>query len=87
LLIDGDSRDVADVVHHWESEGKNANVQLEWDTPIKLSQVLIKCDTNVRRNLMMRKDSRNDDKFTNTVPVELLKSLDLEVRVNGQWIK
>ncbi|MDO6738677.1 FAD-dependent oxidoreductase [Wenyingzhuangia sp. 2_MG-2023] len=87
LLIDGYSRDVADVVHHWESEGKNANVQLEWDKPIKLSQVLIKCDTNVRRNLMMRKDSRNDDKFTNTVPVELLKSLDLEVRVNGQWIK
>ncbi len=87
LLIDGYPRDVEDEIHHWQSDGLDANVQLEWSKPVKLSKILIKCDTNVRRNLLMRKDSRNDDKFTNTVPVELLKSLDVEARVNGAWIK
>ncbi|MGY6647535.1 FAD-dependent oxidoreductase [Wenyingzhuangia sp. IMCC45574] len=87
LLIDGYSRDVENEIHHWQSDGLNANVQLEWDKPVKLSSVMVKCDTNTRRNLLMRKDSRNDEKFTNTVPVEMLKSLDLEVRINGEWVK
>ena len=34
---------------------------------------------------MMRKDSRVNDKFTNAVPQELLKSLSLEARIDGRW--
>jgi hypothetical protein len=36
---------------------------------------------------MMRKDSRVSATFTNTVPEELLKSLEAEVRVKGKWVK
>ena len=87
LLIDGMSRDIEDKIHHWQSDGLPAEVQMEWTEAISLSKVELKCDTNVKRNLMMRKDSRNDATFTNSVPKELLKSLVLEARVNGKWIK
>lgn len=86
LLTDGYSRDVGQVVHHWQSEGLPADVQFEWEKPVTLSKVEIKCDTNVHRNIMMRKDSRNDQNFTNTVPAELLKSLEVEARVDGKWV-
>ncbi|NIJ45327.1 hypothetical protein FHR24_001795 [Wenyingzhuangia heitensis] len=91
LLVDGYSRDVKTDqgydIHHWESDGQSAHVQLEWESLILLSKIEIKCDTNVHRNILMRKDSKNDTRFTNTVPVELLKSLDVEGRVNGKWVK
>lgn len=87
LLIDGYARDVQHTIHHWQSDGMDANVQLEWEKPIQLSKVMLKCDTNTRRNIMLRKDSKNNDQFTNTIPVEMLKSLDLEVRIDGKWVK
>ncbi len=86
LLMDGVSRDIADEVHHWESDGLPAEITLEWQQPVLLSQVEIKCDTNVRRNILMRKDSRVSPTFTNTVPVELLRSLQLEALVDGKWV-
>ena len=58
---------------------------MEWETPVQLSAVELKCDTNVKKNIMMRKDSKNNETFANHVPVELLKKLDLEVRVEGEW--
>ena len=87
LLTDGMSRDFEGVVHHWASEGLPANVQVEWEKPIDLSKVELKCDTNVKRNLMMLKESTVDETHWNDVPVELMKTLDLEARVNGQWVK
>lgn len=87
LLIDGMSRDFEGAVHHWCSKGLPADVQMEWDIPVSLSKVEVKCDTNVTRNIMMRHDSRNDKAFTNTIPEELLKSLVLEARVRGVWKK
>lgn len=87
FLIDGMSRDFEEEIHHWESNGLPAELQMEWNEPVGLSKVELKCDTNVKRNLMMRKDSRNDKYFGNSVPKELLKSLELEARVNGQWVK
>lgn len=39
----------------------------------------------MKRNILMRKDSKVDEAFWNDVPVELLKSLDLEARINGRW--
>ncbi|SEQ23892.1 FAD-dependent oxidoreductase [Neolewinella agarilytica] len=86
LLTDGWSRDFLDVVHHWESEGLPANAQLEWREPVLLRKIEIKCDTNVRRNILMRKDSKVSKTFTNTVPEELLKTISVEGRVKGQWV-
>lgn len=87
LLNNGMSRDIDDNIHHWQSDGLPAEVQMEWEQAIDLSKVEIKCDTNVKRNLMMRKDSRNDETFNNSIPKELLKSLELEARIKGKWTK
>lgn len=85
LLNDGWGRDFEGIDHGWESQGLPAEVLMEWDAPIALSKVEIKCDSNVKRNLMMTKNSKVSPTFWNDVPIELLKSLDLEARVNGRW--
>lgn len=86
LLTDGVSRDFKGEVHHWQSAGLPADLNIEWTAPVALSKVEIKCDTNVHRNIMMLKGSTVNKTFTNTVPEELLKSISLEARVKGQWI-
>ncbi|OEJ99012.1 fumarate reductase [Flavivirga aquatica] len=86
-LINGFSRDIDGKNNHWQSDGLSADLQLEWESSISLSYVELKCDTNLQRNIMMRKDSRNDELYFNGIPNELLKSLSLEARVNGKWIK
>ncbi|WP_282135538.1 FAD-dependent oxidoreductase [Seonamhaeicola maritimus] len=85
LLIDGVSRDEQGEVHHWKSNGLNAEVIFEWDEPISLSQVEIKCDTNVKKNIMMLKNTRENDAYTTIIPPELLKSMSLQVIINGDW--
>jgi len=87
LLLDGYSRDVGDTIHHWKSEGLPASVQFEWERAVRVSRIEIKCDSNVRRNIMMLKDSRNDANHTNRVPDELLRSLGVSLRVDGKWIE
>ncbi|MDZ8117608.1 FAD-dependent oxidoreductase [Pontiella sp. NLcol2] len=87
LLNDGVARDFEGVEHGWESHGLPAEVIMEWEEPINLSKVEIKCDTNLKRNICMRKDSKVSFNYWNDVPVELLKSLDVEARVNGKWVK
>ncbi len=87
LLTDGVSRDINGKVHHWQSDGLPAYVQMEWEYPVSLSSVEIKCDTNVKRNIMMRKDHKESETFGTTVPPELLKSLELEARIDGKWVK
>jgi len=86
-LIDGVSRDRGDEVHHWEADGLNAELQLEWKKPVELSQVLLKGDTNVLRQIMMHKNPDNYAKKgqVQDVPPELIKSALVEVRVNGKW--
>ncbi|GGA86159.1 hypothetical protein GCM10011369_30270 [Neiella marina] len=85
LLTNGISRDIDGQVNHWMSRGLPADVVFEWQQPVELSNVEIKCDTNTKRNIMMLKESKNDDVFINAVPPELLKQLQLEARVNGRW--
>jgi hypothetical protein len=87
LLTDGYSRDAQGEIHHWQSDGLPAKVWYEWEEPVALSRVEIKCDTNVERNFMLRRNYTIGEKYTNTVPVEMLKSLDVEVRVMGTWVK
>ena len=85
FLINGISRDIDGAVNHWQSDGLPAELQLEWEDPIFLSAVELKCDTNVKRNIMMRKDSKNDDLYANGIPEEMLKALSVQGRVNGKW--
>jgi len=86
LLTDGVSRDINNETHHWQSNGLPAELILEWERPVMLSRVEIKCDTNLKRNIMMRKDSKVSATFRNDVPPELLKSLDVAARVKGKWV-
>lgn len=85
LLIDGMSRDIDGRKHHWQSDGLPAEVQMEWRNPVSLTTVELKCDTNVKRNIMMRKDSSNEGIYRNNIPAEMMKSLELEARINGEW--
>ncbi|WP_078086095.1 FAD-dependent oxidoreductase [Microbulbifer mangrovi] len=85
LLTDGIARDVNEDIHHWQSAELPAEVQLEWADPVTLSTFEIKCDTNVKRNIMMRKDSLNDELFNNSVPEEMVKFLSISARVSGKW--
>ncbi len=87
LLKDGVSRDYNGKNHHWQSEGLPANIQVEWGNRVKISKVEIKCDTNVKRNIMLRRDSLENDNYSTKVPKEMLKSLDLEGRVKGKWMR
>lgn len=86
LLNDGWSRDYHGVAHHWQSDGLPAEVQLEWEGRVRISKIEIKCDTNVKRNIMLRRDSLQDDIYSTQVPKELLKSLEVEARVKGKWV-
>lgn len=86
LLIDGVSRDEDGGTHHWTSEGLDATLTLKWDTPVELSQVLIKADTNLQRNIMMLKTPRDTANYAPGIPKELLKSVSLEGLVDGTWI-
>jgi len=87
LLTDGVSRDIDGQIHHWQSDGLPAEVQLEWKKPVSLSKIELKCDTNLQVNLHLRKDEKENNEYRRTVPPELLKNLDVEVMVNGIWIK
>jgi hypothetical protein len=87
LLKDGISRDINEEIHHWQSLGLPASVELNWENPVSLSKVEIKCDTNVKRNIMMRKDSKVNETFWNGIPQELLKSLKVEAKIDGNWMK
>ncbi|WP_440876000.1 FAD-dependent oxidoreductase [Thalassotalea sp. PLHSN55] len=84
-LINGISRDIDGNINHWQSRQLPANVQLEWQEPVTISQVEIKCDTNLQRNIMMRKDSQNEGIYRNNVPEEMMKSLAVLARIKGQW--
>lgn len=86
LLTDGVSRDENGTVHHWQSDGLPAEVQLEWENPVKLSRLEIKCCTNLQCNIMMRKTAPKSH-HTKEVPPELLKSLSAEARVDGKWVE
>ena len=63
LLTDGMSRDIDGEIHHWQSDGLPAEVQLEWEKPVSLSKLELKCDTNVHVNITMRKDERENERM------------------------
>lgn len=86
-LIDGIARDINNEIHHWQSEGLNETVNLKWKSPVDMSSVEIKFDTNLNRQIMMHK---NPDKYVNQIvgiPPELVKSFSVEVLYNNEWTK
>lgn len=87
LLTDGYSRDELDKIHHWESDGLNAVLQLEWVKAIDVSSVEIKANTNLQRMIQMHKDPEKNFNQVPGVPPELLKNLTVEARVNGAWVE
>lgn len=89
LLTDGHIRDEKETIHHWESAGLNAEVQLEWEKSVEISTVEVKGDTNIYRGINMHKDPEKGPKRGQilAVPPELVKSMRVEARINGQWEK
>ncbi|MRT91981.1 FAD-dependent oxidoreductase [Ancylomarina sp. 16SWW S1-10-2] len=89
FLIDGVSRDRGEEIHHWESNGLDAELQLEWKKPVKISRVELKGDTNVLRKIMMHKNPQKNiqQKQILDVPPELIKTATVEARVRGQWVE
>lgn len=89
LLVDGISRDLGEEIHHWEANGTIANVQLEWEKPVKISKVELKGDTNVLRRMMMHKNPQKNiqHKQILDVPPELIKTASVEARIKGQWVE
>ncbi|PKQ61334.1 FAD-binding dehydrogenase [Labilibaculum filiforme] len=89
LLVDGVSRDRGEEIHHWEADGLDAELQLEWKKPVKISKVELKGDTNVLRRIMMHKNPQKNiqNEQILDVPPELIKTASVEARVKGQWLE
>ena len=87
LLVDGVSRDENNECHYWQSDGLDAVLTLEWDAEIKLSEVWLKLDTNLRKCLWkVMKDRDRSVKFTpDKLPEELVKTFEIEVLADGRW--
>ncbi|WP_111706189.1 FAD-dependent oxidoreductase [Lutibacter citreus] len=85
-LINGISRDIDGNINHWQADGLNAELQLEWKKPILLSKVEVKCDTNLHKTIFMHKLSPENEKHTSIIPKELLKSMEVQARVKGEWV-
>ncbi|SDW30452.1 FAD dependent oxidoreductase [Lutibacter oricola] len=87
LLLDGVSRDEIEKIHHWQSEGLNEELQLEWNKPQKLTSVEMKFDTNLQRKMMMHKNPAKNKGQVIGIPPELIKNLSVEARVKGDWVE
>ena len=86
-LVNGISRDIDGAINHWQSVTLPASVTLEWKKAQNISKIEVKCDTNTQRQIYMHKAKLENDKFTKEVPKEMLKTAEVEVRVNKKWVK
>ncbi|MGJ8658336.1 MAG: FAD-dependent oxidoreductase [Cellulophaga fucicola] len=84
-LVDGVGRDEVDKIHHWQTDGLNAELQLEWKKNIELTSVEFKFDTNLQRKMMMHKNPAKNKGQVIGIPPELVKSFTVEAREKGNW--
>jgi hypothetical protein len=84
-LTNGIGRDLVDKKQHWQSDGLNAKLQLEWNKPQKFTSVEMKFDTNLQRLMMMHKNPDKNKGQVTAVPPELVKDFTVEARVHGSW--
>ena len=74
-----------DKINHWQSDGLNAELQLEWNKPQKFTSVEMKFDTNLQRLMMMHKNPAKNKGQVMAVPPELVKDFTVEARIQGSW--
>mgnify|MGYP005989112749 CR=1 FL=1 len=84
-LTDGVGRDEVDKIHHWQSDGLNAEVQLEWNKPQNFTSVEMKFDTNLQRKINFHKNPAKNEGQVMGIPPELVKEFTVEARVQGSW--
>lgn len=87
-LVNGVSRDVesTNTINHWQSEGLNEKVNLEWKKAVDMSSVEIKFDTNLKRHIQMYKDPEKKRVQVAGIPPELVKHFIVEVKdAKGNW--
>ncbi|QVY65584.1 FAD-dependent oxidoreductase [Polaribacter sp. Q13] len=84
-LTDGVGRDEVDKIHHWQSDGLNADLQLEWNKPQRFTSVEMKFDTNLQRKINFHKNPNKYSEQLLVVPPELVKDFTVEARIQGSW--
>lgn len=86
-LFDGVDRDEQGVIHHWQSLGTEAVLNLSWRKSVDLSILEMKFDTNVLRPIMMHKNPQKNFNQIQGVPPELVRSFRVEAKIDGEWIE
>ncbi len=87
-LIDGVGRDVeGEPLHSWQSAEATAQLTFEWKKPINVSQVEMKFDTNLHRDINMHKDPVKHLRQVDGIPPELVKSYTIEALVGKEWVE
>ncbi|MFR9524084.1 MAG: FAD-dependent oxidoreductase [Rikenellaceae bacterium] len=86
-LFDGFSRDRVESgeIHHWQSLGTEAVLNLDWKKAVKMNTLELKFDTEVRRPIMMHKDPKKNINQIPGIPPELVRSFSVEAKIDGQW--
>ncbi|MFI3286220.1 MAG: FAD-dependent oxidoreductase [Rikenellaceae bacterium] len=84
-LLDGVSRPVEGLQTHWESEGATAELDIKWRKAVEISSVEFKFDTDLSQPIMMHKNEDRNALQIQQVPLELVKSLSIEAKVDGTW--
>jgi len=86
LLADGVSRDETAAAHHWESDGLGAELRLDWESPVELSQIVLKLDSDLKKRLWkVMKQKSPGSQAIDPVPAKLAKRLDIDLFVDGEW--
>ncbi len=84
-LFSGVARDEQGVVHHWQSKGTEAELNVRWKQPQSISSVEMKFETNVHRDIMMHKTAAKHRRQVAGVPPELVRSFTIEAMIDGSW--
>lgn len=87
LLFDGISRDEVEMIHHWESQGLNEQLELKWDSLQTVSTIEIKCDTNLHTEIELHPNVDKMKKQISGPPPEMIKALSVEVLKAGAWVE
>ena len=85
-LIDGYSRDTAGECHHWESDGLEAWIQLDWPEVVPLARLHLKLDTDLRAPMwkVMKKKPVGSTSI-DPMPPKLIQHLVVEHWDGAHW--
>jgi hypothetical protein len=85
-LVDGYSRDTAGECHHWESDGLEAWIQLDWTDAVTLNRLHLKLDSDLKEPMwkVMKKKPVGSTSI-DPMPPKLIKHLVVEARRDAHW--